>query len=195
MRRSLLSAIEWFGVAALVTVVGTGWTSETVPRSAPKAGESSSAELEGVVVVLTLDTPVPEGNSAIWCLSFQLAWNELKKLAGGPIELANAGETAVRLDKAPGSDVDLAPGTSYYARAGFERDGIVRTIRKEMAERFPDHSVVDFEETGDGAVVYAFLRAGFRFKEPYPQQPEGILFRGSSGSAEVKAFGLLQKLE
>src|SRR5579883_158864 len=58
------------------------------PDDSPPALVVSSTELKRTVVVPTLDTPFPEGQSAIWCSSFQLAWNRFAKdFTGGPVQL------------------------------------------------------------------------------------------------------------
>jgi hypothetical protein len=46
------------------------------PLAAPFNGRSE--ELARTVVVPTLDTALPAGKSAIWCSSFQVAWNRLR---------------------------------------------------------------------------------------------------------------------
>jgi hypothetical protein len=74
--------------------------------------------LARTAVLPTLDTPIPAGKSALWCSSFQLAWDELKKLAGGPILVENAEEPAARLNDSRWPEDDLPPGAGY-ARAGF----------------------------------------------------------------------------
>ncbi|HZT82935.1 MAG TPA: hypothetical protein VFA26_22075 [Gemmataceae bacterium] len=49
--------------------------------------DDTSDRLERTVVLPTLDSPIPEGKSAIWCVSFQLAWNRLKdEVAREPME-------------------------------------------------------------------------------------------------------------
>jgi hypothetical protein len=41
--------------------------------------------------VPALDTPLPQLGAAVWCGSFQLAWNEMKSnLASRPIQVAGA---------------------------------------------------------------------------------------------------------
>src|SRR5262245_61995271 len=46
----------------------------------------SSDRLQRTAILPTLDSPIPGGKSAIWCISLQLAWNVLKDdVAGGPV--------------------------------------------------------------------------------------------------------------
>ena len=77
----------------------------------------------------TLDTPLPEGKSAIWCGSFQLAWNELRtSVVQEPIEFVEDEPAIERLNKAAFSQDDLAPEMSYAA-VGLAADGIAERIR------------------------------------------------------------------
>ena len=78
------------------------------PDNSPPALVASTSELKRTVVVPTLDTPIPETKSAIWCSSFQLAWNRFEKdFTGGPVKLRNAEAVAGRLNQAQESEADL----------------------------------------------------------------------------------------
>src|SRR5439155_8197903 len=121
-----------------------------------------------------LDTPIPEGKSAIWCGSFQIAWNQLRSLAAGePLRIQGAETVAERLNQREESEDDLEP-EMYYAAAGLVRDGIEQKIKKEMARKYPSVSVpevVNSEATV--AVAYSHLQAQVKFKEPYFENPTG----------------------
>src|SRR5262245_4719291 len=126
-----------------------------------------STELRHTVVVPTLDTPIPPGKSAIWCGSFQLAWDSLKNdVVGEPVRIAGAEEVAGRLNKAA-----LPAGTiaeeNYYARAGLVRDGIVGQIRADMRRRFPHVELPPLEDDGFVAHAFAYLKGRIRFPIPY----------------------------
>src|SRR5437762_304298 len=63
------------------------------------------AEAKQTTVVPTLDTPLIEGQSIVWCASFQLAWDRLKAdITRGPVQLRNAEAVADRLNRARVSD-------------------------------------------------------------------------------------------
>ena len=103
-----------------------------------KSFDGSSQELERTVVVPTLDTPFADGVSAIWCCSFQIAWNHMKTdVTREPVQVRNAEVMADRLNRAEQSENDLAP-ESYYAAAGLVRDGVVDRIQAEMSRKFRD---------------------------------------------------------
>ena len=161
-------------------------------RPPPIAYEGDSTGLEQTVIVPTLDTRMPPGKNVIWCSSFQVAWNHLRDDAiKAPVKVANAEEIADRLNRAPQSEADLPEG-SYYAAAGFVGDGIVETIQKEMAQRFPSAAKPTFEGLlPDAIVAYAYLTAGVKFTIPFFDSDETLKFQDSTGAeTAVSAFGI-----
>src|SRR5262249_28386394 len=96
---------------------------------------------EGTVVLPTLDTPIPEGKSALWCASFQMAWERLKRdVTKGPVRLTDAEEVTRRLNDAP-SAANTVNERDTYAAGGLVRDGVVSEIKREMARCFPEVTV------------------------------------------------------
>jgi hypothetical protein len=180
----------------LFPLLGCGREEEApVPVAEGKPAVSISAksgDLRGTVVVPTLDAPVPEGKSAVWCSTLSLAWKEYRKIEPGKIAVPDP-EAAERLDAARESTSDL-PAGSFYVKAGKMEEGIVEEIRREMAERFPDKTFPDLvSPVGEGSLAYAYLRAGVKFPEPFAQLP-GLTFEDSAGRrAAVKDFGLVPK--
>ena len=161
----------------------------------PAAFQGPSTELERTVVVPTLDTPMPPGKNVIWCASFQVAWNKLKDdLAKGPVELDRAQEMADRLNRAEVTEADLPDG-SYYAAAGWVKDGIVKTIESEMQERFGRSPKIRFEpSSADGYTAYAYLQARVKFDIPFFENREPFSFQDSSGAeVPVSSFGIRPK--
>jgi hypothetical protein len=161
--------------------------------SLPRSFEGSSTSLRQTAIVPTLDTPIPDGSSAIWCVSFQLAWDRLKKdVAKGPVEVKNAEVVAARLNAAEFPESSLDPAT-FYAAAGLAKDGIVERIKAEMARRFPNTPTPDLDST-DEAVAYGYLKAGVRYRIPYFDNDEPFTFTDSAGkTSRVKSFGIRKK--
>jgi hypothetical protein len=185
------------GLVALTALFAIAWWSlrlwgERVLH--PLTFDDSSDELRETVIVPTLDAPIPNGKSAVWCASFQLAWNRLKDdVAGEPIRLAKAQEIADRLNRAGSSESDLEPD-SVYAAAGFARDGIVKRIRSEMSARFPRVAAPELPVSPEGAVAYAYLAAAAKYEHPYFENDEPLLFRDSAGRENsVGSFGIRAK--
>ena len=138
--RSLPYKLEMFisvGFLGLTTVLFLNWLQST--KDYPLSFDGSSDQLKQTVMVPTLDTPVPTGKSAIWCASFQMAWNKFKaEVAKSPVQIK--GElVAERLNHAEQSEDDLEP-SSFYAAAGWVRDGFVEKIQADMTRLFPSGS-------------------------------------------------------
>jgi hypothetical protein len=190
----------WFGVVAATLLVGAGagawyvWTTRH-PHDppAPPLLDVASAALPKTVIVPTLDTPIQPGHSAVWCSSFQLAWNRLKAdVAKGPVQLTNAQAVADRLNQAGPTEADL-DGEGVYAAAGLVKDGIVERIRAEMGEKFPNGPKPGLNAPA-GAVAYAYLTATVKFEIPFFENDEPFLFTDSAGGrSAVRSFGIRKK--
>src|SRR5262249_46265984 len=141
----------------------------------------------------TLDTPFPEGKSAVWCLSFQLAWNAFKtEVVKGPIRLQNAETVGDRLNRAEPSSADLDPD-SYYAAAGLIKDHILDTIRSQMAQQLPDVTPLALAEPApdSAAIAYAHMKAGVRYQHMFFNNPSPLVFTDSSEKkTAVASFGI-----
>lgn len=151
------------------------------------AFDGASDDLEETVIVPTLDTPMPEDKNVIWCASFQIAWNEFRDdVIGEPVKIEGAQEIADRLNNAKSSKGDL-PAGSYYAKAGYIQDDIVRGIQGDMARKFPRVPTPQFVLTGEPvAVAYAYLAASVRFTTPFYDKGEDFVFHPTP----VSAFGI-----
>ncbi len=156
----------------------------------PKSLDGSSKDLAATVIVPTLDTPLSDGKNAIWCASFQMAWDRLKNdVAGEPLQVANAETVAARLnaEEVPAGTLDES---SYYAAAGFVSDGIREKIRGEMRNRFQKEPM-DIGDAASAVVAYAYLRASVPFTIPYFENGEPLEFTDSHGKrSKVSSFGL-----
>jgi len=157
--------------------------------------DGSSDQLQHTVIVPTLDTPIPEGKNAIWCASFQIAWNKLKTdVAKGPVQIQGAEEIAKRLNDSTVTEADLPEG-SYYAAAGLSRDGIEKTIQSEMRRRFPRwQSPEPTPDPNRTAVAYAYLESEVAFETLFDELEEPLTFTDSQGRAsKLGAFGITRK--
>lgn len=156
--------------------------------------DGKSKDLHQTVIVPTLDTPIPDRRSAIWCSSFQLAWNRLKNdVAGGPILLENAQPLADRLNHAEYPETDLAPET-FYSAAGLVRDDIMKRIQDDMAQKFPKVAQPLLDPPQSGAVAYGYVQAGVAFANPFFENDERFEFNDSAGRLKaVGAFGIRKK--
>jgi hypothetical protein len=160
------------------------------PDPAVRAGRSGS--LMPTAVVPTLDTAFAEGQSAVWCSSFQLAWNRLKKdVIGGPVLIRNAEALCKRLNRAKSTEEDLDPD-SVIAAAGFGWDNIDEKVGRPMARKFPGVELPDFPE--EGVFAFAYLQAEVKYRHHYVTNPRPLRFWVSSRRAvHVQSFGILDE--
>jgi len=184
------SVADAFGLIGVGSFLGRRFYAVT--RQQTFTGDSD--RLERTVVVATLDCPCPGGKNVIWCSSFQLAWNEIRdNVIAAPLEVLGAEDLAARLNRAESSRADLEP-RSVYAAAGCLKDGIVETIERDMAARFPSRSLPDFGQTvsdPNAIVAYSYLTANVPFTHPFRQVDEGFTFIDSQGTeTTVSGFGL-----
>jgi hypothetical protein len=183
----LTMLVLFAGGRLLLTLQGCAERSDYHPRVVPTV---SSTQLVDTEVVPTLDTPLAKAGNAVWCASFQLAWNRAKDdVAGGPLRIANAQEIADRLNRSPLAEDAFPPG-SYFAVAGRLEDGIVEKIRAQMARQFPGEPVPGFDGAV-GFVTYGFLNTTAVFTTPFADREKSISFHDSDGVARsVAGFGL-----
>jgi hypothetical protein len=156
-----------------------------------QAFNGKSSALRQTVIVPTLDTPAPADKSIVWCSTFQIAWNRLAKdVANRAIQVRNAELIADRLNRAKQSQADLVPD-EFYAAAGMVKDGIIEKIQADMTQKFPQAPRPEFDLPQGGAVAYAYLRAGVRFKLPFFENHDRFLFTDSRGKqTAVSSFGI-----
>jgi hypothetical protein len=161
------------------------------PDNSPPALVASTSELKHTVVVPTLDTPIPESQSAIWCSSFQLAWNRFEKdFTGGPVKLRNAQQVAGRLNQAQESEADL-DAADFLVAAGSLKD-VLATLDSELPRRFPGSKVPKIDGPPNALVAFALLKAGVRYTYDFKDNPQALFFTDAAGvKTPVHSFGLL----
>jgi hypothetical protein len=187
-------------VAAVATTIGTWYFLKTNSgynrpyASLPLSFDGTSDRLQQTVIVPTLESPIPEGKSAIWCASFQLAWNRLKDdVAKEPLRVDHAQVVADALNNGAQSEDDINP-EAVYARAGLVKDGVVERIQSDMVSRFPNVPRPAFGSAPEGAVAYAYLAASAKFDLPFFDNDEPFVFTDAAGrQTSISSFGIRKK--
>ena len=153
----------------------------------------NSTDLKQTSVVATLDCPTPEHKNIIWCSTFQIAWDKFKNnIIGEPIQLIGVEDLDDRLNKNEFSPDNLE-AESFYAVAGFVKDGAIEQIQKEMAKRFPMEPAPEFDirykTLPVAAAAYAFLSVNAGFKYPFYSNNRKFTFHNSNGTlTDVTSF-------
>ena len=190
-------SLRVFGCTLLAAyLLGIAGCGPEEPRSEPYETQrpsysGSSAELSQTIVVGTLDEQIPNNKNAIWCASFQLAWNKLKDdIIKAPVELDAGAEFADRLNRSEVTEQDL-PEEGSYAAAGWVKDGVLDTIRREMLDRFQRTPRIEVATPQTAFTAYAFLTAHLRFAIPYFESRAPLMFTDSAGNkVAVSSFGI-----
>jgi len=158
-----------------------------------RAVDVDSKSLKQTVVVATLECPLPEHKNAIWCSTFQMAWDKLKQdIIGEPIQIPTVQDLADRLNRSQFPTASIEE-KSYYTAAGFVKKGIIEEVQREMRRRFPSEPVPTFdsryETFPDVVLAYAYLNIAVAFKDPYFVYRGKFSFLNSSGvGTDVTAF-------
>jgi hypothetical protein len=159
---------------------------DTGPPTPVRQVRNAAAELPRTTVTAHLAEKHAAGKNLIWCASVQTAWDQLGAVLKQPLDLEGDPEMARGLNRKLVQEADLPPG-KFYARAGFFKDGIVQTIRSEMALRFPKAPMPSWPAPteDDEALAFASLHTDLPFGTPLFRHA-GISFNGT----KVAAFGL-----
>ena len=141
-----------------------------------------------------LEQEIKPGQNVLWCSTFQLAWNELRTLAGGDIQMENAPPIVAALNRGTASKADLDEA-SYVAMAGFVRDGIIKDIQAELDRKFAGKANAELMPPpiplGPSAwVAYAFLYKDLPFKWAFQRDEFPLSFEGTA----VASFGIYEYL-
>lgn len=165
------------------------------PALTPEEKQGMKSEpLKDTIIVPSLADPLPKGKNVLWCASFQLAWDRLKKdVVGAPVLIEGADAITASLNSVPFSESDLAPA-SFYAAAGRGPETVER-IRRDMAKLFPNFEP-DLKGTPVEFIAYAYLKAGVKFDPPYFDARQPLAFREAGGGlAAANAFGIREEDE
>jgi hypothetical protein len=196
-------------LAAVLLAAIVLWTGYTAAKRAyerrphadiagPAAVKATAEELPGTVVTPHLECEITPGQNVLWCAAFQVAWNELCDLLGGPIQWANAPEMVSILNKRSVTRQNLDEA-SYVALAGWitrDANDIRQKIARELDRKFKSAAspellhLLDFVGAGVW-VAYAYLFEELPFEWAFKRMHKGLGFAGR----EVENFGIWQFLE
>lgn len=161
------------------------------------APQVDSNALQQTVIVPTRDCPLPQQRNAIWCATFQMAWDQYKaKFTGGPIVLHGAEQLANRLNNNP-FPLDSLEASSYYVATGTWADGVLERIERDMAHRFPHASIPDLRRYGadDMMLAFAYLGMDLEFEHPFRVRESPFTFTASNGDeSPVTSFSTYAKI-
>lgn len=172
--------------------------SPTLPPHQPLREE----HFPGTIVTPVLSEKIVPGKNVLWCVSFQLAWNELMDLAGGePIVLTEHPPLADSLNERA-LDRSIMPQDGVVALAGLVGDNILERVQSEVTAKFgrgakadllPGRSTLNDKDV----VAYAYMNRSLPFLHEFDEQGISFKYPGSNTVSEgpdkyYEAFGLDQ---
>jgi hypothetical protein len=171
---------------------GQAYRGEWLPGEEPAADESFPAEvaadkLRATDVTAHLQAPLAVSRNAIYCATFQIAWDELRNQYGN-LQVEGSPAIAAGLNDDSFSRKSLA-AEAYVALAGLVRDGICEKIAEEMDRKFPSVSPSVRTSSELEIVAYAFLQKNLPFETRFDFLSQPLVFHSAAGAVPVKNFG------
>jgi hypothetical protein len=163
-------------------------SSDEAPQKLTFDGHSD--QLAHTVVLPTLQSPLPEGNSVLWCTTLAMAWQkyEIDICNKEPLLLKGAEKTCQDLSRTP--DAGLEP-KDFYVAAGFAEDNILERIRQELFARFPKARLPINELPPNSAMTFAYLEVDMPYEFQFNHLDEPFHFQDHQGQKiPVHAFGI-----
>ena len=174
------------------TLSSTATESTHIEIPARAKFRARAEDLKNTIVTPHLDTRIGKRTNVLWCNTFQLAWNELCRLAGGPIHMEQAAPMVAVLNakSATKNDIDEA---SYVAMAGFAKEGVFAKIRKQLEEKFQDRVDPELFEGIPSTewIAYACLFKALPFEWAFTRFHGKLQFDGYN----VDSFGIEQLMD
>jgi len=149
------------------------------------------ADVKHTFVNATLDEPIENGRNAVWCGTFQLAWNETCALLGEDLHFDLEPPMVAALNKQALKKDYLDPAC-YIALAGYVKDGIHQKILQFLQNKFggaarPQHLPPEsLTPRSQDIVAYAYLFKNLEFPAPFERLSQALHF----GYRLVPAFGM-----
>ena len=178
VRFPLLAAVIFVGLTSV------NWTPEEVGIA---LNDPAVVNLHGTIMLPTPDAAIPQGKNALWCATFQIAWDNAGENFGRPIVLEPASKLADALNRNPFDRkwVDEASvATVEGTVAAGVLDKITAAVRdktggdSKLAGRIKEHAAQD------DLVFFAMLHKKLEFVKPF-----GKLGTWEMGGRRVPWFG------
>lgn len=159
-------------------------------KELPVSFEGRSDQLSGTVLVPSLESVIPENQTALWCGTLALAWREFEKeVIQGHINLVGAEEVSRQIRETPIPELEK---DNFFAAAGWTKDGIYERICRELRQRFPKAPLP--KERAEIAQAYAYLEVALPFDYQFKDNEEPLKFKDSKGKeTRVQSFGIREK--
>jgi len=165
-------------------------------RSTNRASDDATAPLvdattlAGTDFVPVLGESIRPDHNYVDCVTFQMAWDQLKQRFGGPLRYENPSPLAEHLNHETFDVKDISPD-SYFLFCRQWEPRIGQRIQGLRDEEFPQSSLAVPEIPGEpgGYVAYAYLFKLLRFSHPFERHKQAFAFQHSKQVSRVASFG------
>jgi len=142
-------------------------------------GTTEPAVFHRTIVTPHLETPIDPNRNLLWCSTFQLAWNETCRQAGGPLEIIDAPPMVAVLNKRAASREDIDEASCITAAGVGPK--IIERIRRQFERKFPNRPVPRVLPPAEnvppgGWVAFACLYKDLPFERPFRRFPRAVRF-------------------
>jgi len=147
--------------------------------------------LKRTKITPVLETEIIKENNLIYCMTFQLAWNKLcNDIVKAPIVLYQPPNYINHLNKNLTNEIFIT-SNEYIVQAGFIKDGIIKTINKDLKTKFGNNAPqIDSEYDQSAIIAYAYLLITFEFRYVFENILEPLKFMSSDNKlSNIASFG------
>lgn len=173
---------------AMPEAPATGAAAAPAPQDMLAGADVRKVVPRRTIVTASLDQAMEPDKNVLWCVTFQMAWDRLRELAGGDIETHPDSPLVHKLNAA-NAPADSIPPAGALSLAGLVDDGIIEEIRSRLADvggaepdLLPEHGTLP----GDAVVAYAWLSRALPFETAFAEM-EPMRFGGEE--QRVATFG------
>jgi hypothetical protein len=142
--------------------------------------KANASELVSTTVTPHLEQEIEEGKNVLWCTTYQLAWNELCDLVGGPVKVKSPSKMVDILNKRKTNKKDLDE-KDYVAMAG-KGDTCIDEIRYELKRKFEGQASPELLEKHTQIyrnwITYAYLFKHLPFENVFIRYYNKLDFQG-----------------
>lgn len=146
----------------------------------------------GIILTPTTHHELSAKEALVYCPTFQLAWDELKKAVGGEIGMENQPELVAVLNQTP-VPANCVPEDACMTLGGRIDEGIIRKLREQLDKKFgaaAPRLPEEFSNPLTELVAYSHLQRTLPFPRRFVRsQRIPLKFKTEAGESEVQFFG------
>ncbi|MDX1967184.1 MAG: DUF1559 domain-containing protein [Planctomycetaceae bacterium] len=148
------------------------------------------ATLSNTCVQPSPDAPLDAAQSAVYCATFQLAWDKLRPAIDQPVVVKLPTFTTNSLNAHPFPVSDLSADAYFVGRSPLGSDAeteMWNAFRARFQQSPAERPHVNPKLTGE--MIFAYLQKSMPFRMVLEKSPAPLTFYAADGSTAVRSFG------